>query len=76
MYKMFCVSLIKLTWHDASEIRYGLVSYLRLVNGHNEVHCFFLCAKWCVAPLKMMTILHLELSAAVTTVKQDYSRES
>ena len=56
---------------DASEIGYGSVSYLRLVNGRNETHCSFLCAKSRVAPLKMITIPHLELSAAVTAVKQD-----
>ena len=56
---------------DASEIGYGSVSYLRLVNGRNEAHCSFLCAKSRVAPLKMITIPCLELSAAVTAVKQD-----
>ena len=56
---------------DASEIGYGSVGYLRLVNGRNEAHCSFLCAKSRVAPLKMITIPRLELSAAVTAVKQD-----
>ena len=56
---------------DASEIGYGSVSYLRLVNARNEAHCSFLCAKSSVAPLKMITIPRLELSAAVTAVKQD-----
>ena len=56
---------------DASEIGYGSVSYLRLVNARNEAHCSFLCAKSRVAPLKMITIPCLELSAAVTAVKQD-----
>ena len=56
---------------DASEIGYGSVSYLRLVNGRNEAHCSFLCAKSRVAPLKMITIPRLELSAAVTAVKED-----
>ena len=56
---------------DASEIGYGSVSYLRLVNGRNEANCSFLCAKSRVAPLKMITIPRLELSAEVTAVKQD-----
>ncbi|XP_068704621.1 uncharacterized protein [Montipora foliosa] len=56
---------------DASEIGNGSVSYLRLVNAHNEAHCFFLCAKSRVTPSKMITIPRLELSAAVTAVKQD-----
>ena len=56
---------------DASEIGYRSVSYLRLVNGRNEAHCSFLCANSCVAPLKMKTIPRLELSAAVTAVKQE-----
>ena len=56
---------------DASEIGYGSVSYLCLVNACNAAHCYFLCAKSRVAPLKMITIPRLELSAAVTAVKQD-----
>ena len=57
---------------DASEMVMGTaVSYLRLVNGCNEAHYSFLCAKSHVAPLKMITIPCLELSAAVTAVKQD-----
>ena len=56
---------------DASEIGYGSVSCLRLVNGRNEAHCSFLCTKSRVGPLKMVTIPRLELSAAVTAVKQD-----
>ena len=56
---------------DASEIGFGSVSYLRLVNDQGDVHCSFLCAKSRVAPLKTLTIPRLELSAAVISVKQD-----
>ena len=56
---------------DASDIGFGSVSYLRLVNDQGDVHCSFLCAKSRVAPLKTLTIPRLELSAAVISVKQD-----
>ncbi|XP_022778259.1 uncharacterized protein LOC111319790 [Stylophora pistillata] len=56
---------------DASESGLGSVSYLRLINGEGAVHCSFLCAKSRVAPLKTITILRLELSAAAISAKQD-----
>ena len=55
---------------DASEAGFGSV-YFRLVNGQGAVHCSFLCAKSCVAPLKTITIPRLELSVAAISVKQD-----
>lgn len=56
---------------DASEAGFGSVSYLRLVNAQEDVHCSFLCARSRVAPLKTITIPRLELSAAAISVKQD-----
>ena len=56
---------------DASEAGFGSVSYLRLVNAQEDVHCSFLCARSLVAPLKTITIPRLELSAAAISVKQD-----
>jgi len=56
---------------DASEIGFGSLSYVRLVNDQGDVHCSFLCTKPRVAPLKTLTIPRLELSAAVISVKED-----
>lgn len=52
---------------DASENGYGEVSYLRLVNSDNKVHCSLLMSKARVAPIKEITIPRLELQAAVTS---------
>ena len=54
---------------DASEVGYGVVSYIRYVNSCGKVHCAFLMAKARVAPVKIVTIPRLELSAATTAVK-------
>ena len=56
---------------DASEVAYGSVSYLRLVNEEGRVHCTFLFAKSRLAPLKSVSIPRLELSAATLSVRQD-----
>ncbi|KAK3087993.1 hypothetical protein FSP39_013221 [Pinctada imbricata] len=53
---------------DASNSGYGQCSYLRIVNG-TQVHCSFLIGKARVAPLKVVTIPRLELTAAVLSVK-------
>ena len=42
---------------DASEIGYGAVSYLRLVDVSGSIHCVFLLGKSRAAPLKLLTIL-------------------
>ncbi len=55
---------------DASELAYGSVSYLRLVNERNAVHVSFLMGKSRVAPLKKI-IPRLELAAAVLATKVD-----
>ena len=50
---------------DASQISYRAVSYLRLVDVEDKVHCTFL------AHLKPMTVPRWELSAAVLAVQLD-----
>ena len=40
---------------DASQVAYGAVSYLRLVNAQHEVHCSFVMGKSRLSPLKPVT---------------------
>lgn len=54
---------------DASEVGYGMVTYLRLVNGQEQAHVKFVMGKSRVAPLRLMTIPRLELTAAVLAVR-------
>ena len=56
---------------DASEVEYGTVSYVRLVNSDGKVHCSFALGKSRLAPLKSISIPRLELMAAVLAVKVD-----
>ena len=56
---------------DASQIGYGAVTYLRLVDEGGQVHCAFLMAKSRLAPLKSISIPRLELSAATVSVRLD-----
>lgn len=56
---------------DASEYAYGTVSYLRLIDRNNNIHCAFLVAKSRLAPMKSTTTPRLELSAATVAVKID-----
>ncbi|XP_035257600.1 uncharacterized protein LOC118218934 [Anguilla anguilla] len=56
---------------DASDHGYGTVSYLRLTADNHMVHVSFMLGKARVAPLKQMTIPHMELAAAVLVVKVD-----
>ena len=62
---------------DASQLAYGTVSYLRMVDSKDNIHCAFLMGKSRLAHLKPMTVPRLELSAAVgavqlnKTLKQD-----
>ncbi|XP_067451997.1 uncharacterized protein [Thunnus thynnus] len=61
---------------DASENGYGTVTYLRMQNIKNMVHVTFLFGKARVAPLKHVTIPHLELTAAVVAVQVDKMLQS
>ncbi len=56
---------------DASEMGYGVVSYLRLVNADGLAHCAFMMGKSHVAPVKQTTIPRMELTAAVVAVNTD-----
>lgn len=56
---------------DASQSAYGVVSYLRLEDKDNNVHCTFITSKSRLAPMKTLSIPRLELSAAVLAVKVD-----
>ena len=54
---------------DASTSGYGQCTYLRLLNRESNVHCSLIIGKSRVAPLKHVTIPHLELVAALVSVK-------
>jgi hypothetical protein len=56
---------------DGSMTGYGVVSYLRLVDDCGHIQCSFLLSKCRLAPVKIMTIPRLELSAATLAVKVD-----
>jgi hypothetical protein len=56
---------------DASQKAYGTVSYLRLVDEFDMIHCAFISSKCHLAPVKGQTIPRLELMAATTAAKQE-----
>ncbi|XP_014665125.1 PREDICTED: uncharacterized protein LOC106807328 [Priapulus caudatus] len=56
---------------DASEKGFGAVTYLRMVDASDRIHCCLVMAKSRLAPIKPTTIPRLELSAAVVAVKLD-----
>lgn len=56
---------------DASQIAYGAVSYLRLEDVEERIHCAFLMGKSRLAHLRPMTVPRLELSAAVLAIQLD-----
>jgi len=58
---------------DASQVAHGAVSYLRLVDVEERIHCTFLIGKSRLASLRPMTVPRLELSAAVLFVQLDQS---
>ena len=58
---------------DASEIGYGLVSFIRFIGPHGQTHCSFLYGKSRIKPLsKGITIPKLELNAAVNLVAANH----
>ena len=66
-----CLKDVGLELHcfsDTSEVGYGAVCYLRIAND-SRPRCYFLLGKSRVAPLKVVTVPGLELSAAVVCVK-------
>ncbi|KAM8861775.1 uncharacterized protein ACB058_008484 isoform 2-T2 [Synchiropus picturatus] len=56
---------------DASNDGYGTVSYLLLTNENDQKFISFMIGKSRVAPLKLITVPRLELTAAVIAVKVD-----
>lgn len=54
---------------DASTTGYGQCSYVRVVDDKGQIHCSLIMGKARVAPLKMVTIPRLELTAAVVSVR-------
>ena len=54
---------------DASQEGYSAVSYLRVVNTRDDIHCSFVLGKSRLAPLKPTTIPRMELSAAVVATR-------
>ena len=56
---------------DASEIAYGVVSYLKIINDKGNIHTVLVMAKSRLAPMKHLTIPRLELCAAVLAARQD-----
>ena len=54
---------------DACQTGYGECCYLRLIDIEDKVSCCLVMSKSRVAPIKMITISRLELTAAVTAVK-------
>ena len=58
---------------DALHIACGAVSYLRMMDVEDKIHCTFLTGKSRLAHLKLMTVPRLELFAAVLAVQLDNS---
>ena len=58
-----------LHFSDASEKGYGQVSYLRLVDTKNKIHCVFVMGKSRVAPLKFVSIVRFELIAVTLSIR-------
>ena len=56
---------------DASQSAYGTVTYLRIIDDKGQVHVSFLFSKSKLAPIKVMNIPRLELTAAVLAAKVD-----
>ena len=56
---------------DASEVSYGAVSYLTVIDADSKVHCSFVMSKSRLALLKSLSVPGLELTAATLAVKLD-----
>ena len=56
---------------DASEVAYGVVSYLRVIAKDGRIECTIVMAKSRLAPLKRLTLPRLELQAATLAARQN-----
>ncbi len=65
--RIACIQLHVLA--DTWQRGYGAVSYFRFVNELGDIHVAFVIGKARVAPLKVVTIPRLELSAAVVAAR-------
>ena len=64
------VKFIKLhVFFDASSDGYGACAYLRIVYCHDSINCFLVLGKSHVAPLNVISVPRLELTAAVIAAK-------
>ncbi|XP_063052707.1 uncharacterized protein LOC134447256 [Engraulis encrasicolus] len=71
--------IVKIELHhfaDASSAGYGACSYLRYRDEKGKIHCSLVMAKARVAPLKVLSIPRLELSAAVTAARMSVMLKS
>jgi hypothetical protein len=70
--KVICADATSIQFHwfcDSSEQAYGACLCIRSTNKNNQVLCELLCSTSKIAPLKRLTILRLELCAAVLLAK-------
>ena len=58
-----------LSFADASQVAYGAVCYLRLVDVNDRMHCAFLVGRSPLTHVRPMTVPRLELCAAVLAVQ-------
>ena len=68
---MFHQVRVTLENQDASEIAYGVVSYLRVIATDGSVNCTIVMAKSRLAPIKKLTVPRLELQAATLAARQN-----
>ena len=57
---------------DASQVGYGVVTYMRITNAKGDVHCTLIMSRARVAPLQGSTIPRLELTAALLAAQIDF----
>lgn len=58
---------------DASQIAYGAVSYMRIVDNNGQIYCIILASKSRLAPLRLLIMSRLKMCAATLAVSMDLS---